>query len=256
MTNLIVITFSNESKAIDGSHKLSELESFGDVSIFEKAMVKKDANGNVTVLESDTTDGLRTLSGMAIGTMLGALGGPVGLLVGMLGGTMTGALLDSDHFDFSEDFGAKVSSRLQPGTVALIAEISEEGPSIVDTALEPLAATISRSDVDYEYDEYEDDQVEEIDDEISAERAEFKSAVAGDKAKIQKKIDQRTARSLDLHFARNCGNPASQCYSKVDGFFHGGNRGRLRVARQRNQDVFERHDFSLFQVAQGTRQSI
>ena len=56
------------------------------------------------------------LSGMAIGTMLGALGGPVGLLVGMLGGTMTGALLDSDHFDFSEDFGAKVSSRLQPGT--------------------------------------------------------------------------------------------------------------------------------------------
>ncbi len=190
MTNLIVITFSNESKAIDGSHKLSELESFGDISIFEKAMVKKDANGNVTVLESDTTDGLRTLSGMAIGTMLGALGGPVGLLVGMLGGTMTGALLDSDHFDFSEDFGAKVSSRLQPGTVALIAEISEEGPSILDTALQPLAATISRSDVDYEYDEYEDDQIEEIDDEISAERAEFKSAVAGNKAKIQKKIEQ------------------------------------------------------------------
>ncbi len=190
MTNLIVITFSNESKAIDGSHKLSELESFGDISIFEKAMVKKDAEGNFTVLESDTTDGLRTLSGMAIGTMLGALGGPVGLLVGMLGGTMTGALLDADHFDFSEDFGAKVKARLQPGTVALIAEISEEGPSIVDTALAPLAATISRSDVDYEYDEFVDDQIEEIDDEISAARAEFKSAVAGDKAKIQKKIDK------------------------------------------------------------------
>lgn len=190
MTNLIVITFSNESKAIDGSHKLSELESFGDISIFEKVMVKKDANGNVTVLETDTTEGLRTVSGMAIGTMLGALGGPVGMLAGMLAGTMTGAVLESDHFDFSEEFGTKVSKRLQPGTVALIAEISEEGPSIVDTALEPLAATISRSDVDYEYDEYVDDQIEEIDDDISAERAKFKSAVATDKAKIQKKIDQ------------------------------------------------------------------
>jgi uncharacterized membrane protein len=190
MTNLIVITFSNESKAIDGSHKLSELESFGDISIFERVMVKKDANGNVTVLETDTTEGLRTVSGMAIGTMLGALGGPVGMLAGMLAGTMTGAVLESDHFDFSEDFGTKISKRLQPGTVALIAEISEEGPSIVDTALEPLATAISRSDVDYEYDEYVDDQIEEIDDDISAERAKIKSAVATDKSKIQKKVDQ------------------------------------------------------------------
>ena len=90
MTNLIVITFSNEAKALDGSHKLSELESFGDISIFEKVMVKKDANGNVTILQADTTEGLRTLSGMAIGSIIGALGGPVGLLVGMLAGTVTG----------------------------------------------------------------------------------------------------------------------------------------------------------------------
>ena len=190
MTNLIVITFSDEAKALDGSHKLSELESFGDISIFEKVMVKKDAKGNVTVLQADTTEGVRTLSGMAIGSIIGALGGPVGLLVGMLAGTVTGTLLEADYFDFSEDFGTKVNKRLQPGTVALIAEISEEGPSIVDTAFEPLGATISRSDVDYEYDEYLDEQVEELDEDISAERARIKSAAASDKAKIQKKIDQ------------------------------------------------------------------
>jgi len=35
-----------------------------------------------------------------------------------------------------------------------------------------------------------------------------------------------------------------QTGGKLDGFFDGGNRGRLRVGRQRNQDIFERHDFS------------
>jgi hypothetical protein len=36
MTNLIVITFSNESKAIDGSHKLSELESLETFPFLKK----------------------------------------------------------------------------------------------------------------------------------------------------------------------------------------------------------------------------
>jgi hypothetical protein len=85
-------------------------------------MVKKDANGNVTVLETDTTEGLRTVSGMAIGTMLGALGGPSWHVGGHAGrNNDRRASWNQTNFDFSEEFGTKVSKRLQPGTVALIA---------------------------------------------------------------------------------------------------------------------------------------
>src|SRR4029453_16748603 len=104
MTNLIVISFKNESQAIEGSHKLVELESFGDITVYEKVMLKKDAAGKPSVIQSETSDGLRTLSGMALGTLIGALAGPVGMMVGMITGTLGGAALESDYFDFSEDF--------------------------------------------------------------------------------------------------------------------------------------------------------
>ena len=190
MTNLVVISFSNESQAIEGSHKLIELESFGDITVYEKVIVKKDGNGTVTVLQTETTDGLRTLSGMALGTLIGALAGPVGMMVGLATGTIAGAALEADHFDFADDFGTNVTTGLKPGTVAILAEIYEEGPAFVDNALEPLGATISRSNVDYVYDEYVDKQIQDVDEEIAEERAKLKSNVAADKAKIQQKISQ------------------------------------------------------------------
>src|SRR5262245_18752839 len=190
MTNLIVISFKNESQAIEGSHKLNELESFGDITVYEKAMLKKDAAGDTTVIQSETSDGLRTLSGMALGSLVGALAGPVGLLVGMMTGTMAGAALESDYFDFSEDFASKVMSRVQPGSVSIIAEIYEDNPAFVDNAVDPFGATVFRSDVDYVYDEYVDDQIEEVDEEIAAERAKIKAATASEKTKILERIDQ------------------------------------------------------------------
>jgi uncharacterized membrane protein len=188
MTNLIVMSFPNEAQAIAASHKLIELESFGDISIYEKGMIKKNAYGDMSVLQSDTTEGLRTFSGMALGTVVGALGGPVGMMIGMLTGSLTGAILDVDHSDFSEDFVSKASNHLHPGSVAIIAEISEDDPSILDSVFAEYGANITRSDVDYAHDDYEDEQVAEFDKEIADERANIKSAATSEKAKIQEKI--------------------------------------------------------------------
>ncbi len=202
MTNLIVISFKKEAQAIEASHKLVELESSGNITVYEKVIVKKDSNGQAVALQSETTDGLRTLSGMALGTLVGAFVGPVGLLVGMVAGTLTGAVLESNYFNFSEDFESKVMDRIQPGVVAIIAEIYEDDPAFVDNALTPLGATIFRSNVDYVHDEYVNDQVEEIDEKIAAERERIKSAAASEKSKIQQKITQlkekRRQRIVDL----------------------------------------------------------
>jgi hypothetical protein len=127
---------------------------------------------------------------MAIGTLVGALAGPVGLIVGMMTGTLAGAALESDYFDFSEDFKSKVMSRVQPGTVSIIEEIYEDNPAFIDNAVAPFGPTVFRSDVDYVYDEYVDDQIEEINEEIAAERTKLKAAAASEKSKILKRIDQ------------------------------------------------------------------
>ena len=190
MTNLVVISFKNEAQAIAGSHKLIELESFGDITVYEKVMVKKDSNGETSAIQADTSEGLRVFSGMALGTLIGALAGPVGALVGMVSGTMTGALLETNYYDFSDEFTSKVNNQLQPGSVAIIAEIYEEGPAFLDNAMEPLGGTISRSNVDDEYDEFLDDQVKAIQSDIAADRASLRSANEKQKLKIQQKIAQ------------------------------------------------------------------
>jgi len=188
MTNLVVISFKNEPQAFAGSHRLMELESHGGITVYEKVIVKKDLNGETSAIQDDTSGGLRVLSGMALGTLIGALAGPVGILVGMVSGTLSGALLETNYYDFSDDFISKVYSRLQPGTVAIVAEIYEEGPAMVENAMESLGGTILRANVDGAYDEFLDDQVKGIEADIAADRARIKSAHDKEKSKIQAKI--------------------------------------------------------------------
>jgi uncharacterized membrane protein len=188
MTNLIIAAFKEEAEAIEASKKLDDLETIGDITVFERVILKKNADGETVLLQSDTTEGLTTVSGMTVGALIGALAGPVGLVAGMLTGTLTGALVETDHFGFAEDFIAGVSDHLQPGMTAVIAEVEESDPVFVDSSLTPLGATVTRSDVDYEYDKHSDEEIEELDEEIAAARKKLKSATEIEKVKFQKKI--------------------------------------------------------------------
>lgn len=188
MTNLIIAAFKEEAEAIEASQKLNELESIGDITIYELVVVKKNADGETVVLQSDTTEGLTTVSGMAIGTLIGALAGPVGLVAGMFTGTVAGAAIEADNYGFADDFIAKAAGQLQPGMVAVIAEIEEDDPVFVDSSLTPLGALLTRSDVDYEYTKHSDEEIDELDEEIGDARAKLKSAAEKDKDKIRRKI--------------------------------------------------------------------
>jgi uncharacterized membrane protein len=169
-------------------HKLIELDSFGDISIYEKIMVRKKANGECEILKEDSFEGWRTLTGMGIGSMLGLLGGPVGFVIGLYTGTAIGTIADLGHYDFADDFVSKTKNKLTAGTVSIIAEIDEDSNAFVDTSLQPFGGVISRSDVDYEYDHYVNEQIDKIEDDIAEERAALKKAIGNDKLKIQKKI--------------------------------------------------------------------
>jgi uncharacterized membrane protein len=202
MTNLLIASFKQEAEAIEASHKLNELESIGDITIYEMVVIKKNADGQAVVLQADTDEGVRALSGMAVGTLIGALAGPVGVVAGMFTGTLAGMAMEEDHYGFTEDFTSKVLTQLQPGETAVVAEIDEDNEVFVDGSLNPLGATLTRTDVDYEYDEYSDEEMDEFDEKIAAERAKIKTAAAEEKARIQHRIadlkEKRTDRIADL----------------------------------------------------------
>lgn len=188
MTNILIASFSDEAQAVEASHKLTELESYGDLTVYEMAMVRKNLDGKIEAIKTETRDGMGTLSGMTIGTLVGALAGPVGMLLGMFTGTLTGAAIESDFYNFSGDFGKDYADKMTPGTVAILAEVDEISSLFVDKALLPLGATITRSDLDYEYEKYQNSQLEALENEVEAERLKLKTAISEEKIRVQNRI--------------------------------------------------------------------
>ncbi len=188
MTNVIVASFDKETKAIKAMHKLSELESYGDISIYGKAIVRKHNDGEFEILDANTENGWRTLTGTVAGSLLGAIGGPVGFVIGLFTGTTIGLVSDVGRQNFDESFVKKLENRMPPQTVSIIAEIDEDSEIFVNNAFKPYGAEIQRSDVDFEFDKYEMEQIDEIDKNLTETREELKNAAAKEKEKINKKI--------------------------------------------------------------------
>ncbi len=188
MTKVMVASFKDEKKAMNAFKKLNELESLGDISVYEKIIVRKQKNGDYETLKDDSGEGWRALGGMAVGGLLGAIGGPIGFVIGLYAGTAIGALSEIDHYDFANDFIEKLENNVAVGTVSIIAEIDEEDENFIDLYLKPFDAVIWRSNVDYAYDDYMNEQLEEVEDDIADERAELKKSIGKEKEKIQKKI--------------------------------------------------------------------
>ncbi|MBZ0202951.1 MAG: DUF1269 domain-containing protein [Ignavibacteria bacterium] len=204
MTNVIVATFDKESQAIKAMHKLSELESYGDISIYGKAIVRKHNDGRYEILEANASNGWRTLTGMVAGSLLGAIGGPVGFVVGLCTGTTIGMISDVGRQNFDESFVKKMESRMPPQTVSIIAEIDENSNIYVDNALRPFGAEIDRSDVDFEFDDYVLNEIDEIDKDLLQARENMKNAAGRGKDKIAQKIaDLKKKRNDVIAKARN-----------------------------------------------------
>src|ERR1700761_997342 len=135
MTHLIIASFDQEEKAVEAFTKLQQLEKIGDITIYEMAVVTKNAAGEASVVEALTAEGTQTLTGMAVGTIIGALAGPVGMVTGMLLGTLTGEVAELDDYGFEDDFFSKVTAELKPGTSVVVMEVEEDDPVFIDSTL-------------------------------------------------------------------------------------------------------------------------
>jgi len=185
MTNLLIASFNKEIQAIEASRKLTELELSGDITIYERVLLKKRADGTAEILQADITHGVRSISGMSLATLIGIIGGPVGMAAGILSGTLSEVAIELGYFGFSEDFGKKVVNKLEGNDVAVIAEVDEENPVFINGT---IGGMISRTNVQYAYSEYSEERIEAIDSEIAAQRIRIKSVEDAEKILLEQKI--------------------------------------------------------------------
>lgn len=189
MTNLIIISYPTPVQATAGARKLAEIETLGDITIYDSVLIRKNEQNEIHVLEQDASAGSDTLAGMAIGGLIGALAGPIGLISGLLLGTLGGIAYETDKYSFSESFAKKVAETLKPGDAALIAEVAEDDYVYITSYASETGGILIRTDADEAYQLFDDAQLIAMDEEIAAERKRLKKAVDEEKAAILREIE-------------------------------------------------------------------
>jgi uncharacterized membrane protein len=86
-------------------------------------------------------------SGGLLGLLIGILGGPLGVLIGGTYGLLVGSLVDLEEAEDSDSVLAQISASVRPGHTALLAEVTEQSPEVVDTAMADLGGTVLRRPV-------------------------------------------------------------------------------------------------------------
>ena len=194
MEKMLVVVFDNESKAYEGSRALKQLDAEGSMTIHAESVIKKNADGTVTVKQVEDEFPIRTVGGTAIGSLIGLLGGPVGLGVGAAAGAMAGSIGDLNVAGVDAEFLDDIAAALTPGKCAVIADVSEEWVTPVDTRMEALGGAVVRTARKSVEDEQRARDVAALRAEIDQLKAEHARARADRKAKLQAKIDQLNAK--------------------------------------------------------------
>lgn len=194
MEKMLVVVFDNESNAYEGSHALKQLDGEGSITVHAESVIKKGADGTVSVKQADGDFPVRTVGGTAIGSLIGLLGGPVGLGIGAVAGALAGSIGDLYVAGVNADFLDDVSALLTPGKCAVVADVSEEWVTPVDSRMEAAGGVVFRSlRTTVEGDQRARD-VAELKEEIAQLKAEHAQSRAEHKAKLQAKIDALNAK--------------------------------------------------------------
>jgi uncharacterized membrane protein len=172
--NVIVVQFDEPSKAYQALSELNRLGSEGKVDVKSAVLLERSKDGTVQTPEgADNAAGYYLASGGLIGLLVGALGGPVGMLLGGSIGAMAGSIGELDRADDQDVALQTIGERIQPGSPALVAEVTEPAEEVIDGAMATLGGKVTRRPASDVYAEV-----------VATEDADFQKGVDALKARI------------------------------------------------------------------------
>jgi uncharacterized membrane protein len=187
---MLVVVFGNDSQAYEGKKVLEKLDIDGYLTVYRHAMVVKNADGTITVRESDDRGPFGLLVGTALGSLIGVLGGLAGIGIGGTLGLIAGGAADLHDARVAEDFVDDVAKALLPNRAAVVAEIEEDTTGPADTQMEAIGGTVFRRALSEVKHTIHDEHIAAIKADLAQMKAEHAQARAERKAKLQEKINQ------------------------------------------------------------------
>ena len=177
--NVLVVTFGedpeNDKNAYQALTDLKQLDSQDQIKVAGAAVVTRDVDGRVEVKSETGEDPyVGTASGGVIGLLLGIIGGPLGVLLGGTYGMLVGSLFDIDDVETTESVLGEISKQVQPTRTAVLAQVTEQSPDVIDSAMARLGGEIMRR------------PVVDVEDEIAAAEEAQRKATREARKELQK----------------------------------------------------------------------
>lgn len=146
--NVVVIGFTEPSKAYEALSVLKECAAEGRIGLDAAAVVERTSEGTLHIPESTDNVGLvGTASGSLIGMLLGVIGGPVGVLLGWGTGALTGGAFDVVRAEKSDEALRALGQAIPAGSTAVIANVSEPAVEVIDAEMAKLGGDVTRRPV-------------------------------------------------------------------------------------------------------------
>lgn len=147
--NVLVVTFGedpeHDKNAYQALTDLKQLDSQGQIKIAGAAIVTRDLDGRVDVKSDVGNDPYTgTATGGLIGLLVGIIGGPLGVLIGGATGVLIGSLFDIDDVDSTESVLSEISKQVRPSRTAVLAQVTEQSPEVIDAAMARLGGDVLR----------------------------------------------------------------------------------------------------------------
>jgi uncharacterized membrane protein len=147
--NVISVSFDPDTNAYAALTTLKGLDSQKRLKVEAAAVIERGDDGRILVKDRvDSDEFAGTAGGGLLGLMIGIIGGPLGVLVGGTYGLMAGSLLDLDAAERSESALGQMAASVRPGHTALVAQVTEPGAEVIDTAMERLGGNVLRRSTD------------------------------------------------------------------------------------------------------------
>ncbi len=194
MENILAAVFDVESEGYQAITMLRRKPLSDNYGILQMSLVKRVGK---TIVECDSfQSGVQTTDdthrGGVIGSLLGVLGGPIGVILLGSTGALAGSVIDARDAKESDSLLEKVAQKLDEHRLALIALVTEENESELDTVLGQFKTDVLRFDAAAVAEEVE--EAEKLEKEMErqarqqlreSKKAEHKQAVEKHRAKIK-----------------------------------------------------------------------
>jgi uncharacterized membrane protein len=150
--NVLVVSFGeepeNDTNAYQALTELKQLDAQGQIALAGAAVVTRDPDDRVDVKTEVGNDPyVGTASGGIIGLLIGIIGGPLGVLIGGTYGMLVGSLFDLDDVETTESVLSEISKQVHATRTAVLAQVTEQSPEVIDTAMARLGGEVMRRPV-------------------------------------------------------------------------------------------------------------